>query len=76
MAADREAPHKQSVGLGALCPFMQLVRLLVALDLDSVYHQLDPSLLPSHGHLGGKHVRVGAPRTSPFPFSSSLTLCH
>lgn len=59
MAADREAPHKQSMGLGALCPFVQLVRLLVALDLDPVYHQLDPSLLPSHGHLGGEACQGG-----------------
>lgn len=51
MAADREAPHKESVGLGALCLFTQLVRLLVALDLNPVYHQLEPSPLPSHGHL-------------------------
>lgn len=70
MAADREAPHKQSVGLGALCPFVQLARLLVTLDLDPVYHQLDPSLLPSHGHLGGRESTSGWGLSGPPHFPS------
>lgn len=56
-AASREAAHEQSVGPGALYTLMLLAGPLLALGPDPVCHQLNPSLLPSHGHLGVQRAR-------------------
>ena len=68
VATSREAPHKESVWPGALLPLVPLARPLLALGPDPVRHQLDPSLLPTHRHLGvGRHIRMGAPRATAPP---------
>lgn len=52
MAAGRKAPHKECVWPGALLPLVLPAWLLLAMGPDPICHQLDPTFLPAHGHLG------------------------
>lgn len=52
MAAGRKAPHKECVWPGALLLLVLPAWLLLAMGPDPICHQLDPTFLPAHGHLG------------------------
>ena len=82
VATGRKAPHKKRVWSGALLPLVLPAWPLLALGPDPVCHQLNPTSLPAHGHLGVGRGTSGwelpdAPRpTALCSLSQSLTVCH